>query len=226
MNELESGDIPRVSTFLKRFSSVKVVALQTRQHFEVAKIVKQVASGKGQPILTVSGGVNARAMREHFLSNDFDIIALGEGEQTIIDIVEEYIQPGSDFRKVGGIAFRKNDQTIITPFPPKKWNKTIDYLPYPDIGCFPLDSYAKLGITHGGRVTPGLKYAAIQTSRGCQDQCTFCHISLEKQDENLVGNIARLRGFSKERVGKDVDNALQLGVTRLYFEDDNLFALR
>ena len=200
-----------------------IFSLQTRQHFEVAKIVKQVASGKGQPILTVSGGVNARALREHFLSNDFDIIALGEGEQTIIDIVEEYIQPSSDFRKVGGIAFRQNEQTIITPFPPKKWNKTIDYLPYPDIGCFPLDSYAKLGITHGGRVTPGLKYAAIQTSRGCQDKCTFCHISLEKQDENLVGNIARLRGFSKERVGKDVDNALQLGVTRLYFEDDNLF---
>ena len=38
MNELESGDIPRVSTFLKRFSSAKVVALQTRQHFR--KIMK------------------------------------------------------------------------------------------------------------------------------------------------------------------------------------------
>ena len=38
INELESVDIPRVSTFLKRFSSVKVVALQRRQHFR--KIMK------------------------------------------------------------------------------------------------------------------------------------------------------------------------------------------
>ena len=36
-----------------------------------------------------TGGVNARSLREHFLSNGFDIVALAEGEETIIQIVEE-----------------------------------------------------------------------------------------------------------------------------------------
>ena len=38
IDELESVDIPRVSTFLKRFSSAKVVALQTRRL--IRKIMK------------------------------------------------------------------------------------------------------------------------------------------------------------------------------------------
>jgi radical SAM superfamily enzyme YgiQ (UPF0313 family) len=64
----------------------------------------------------------------------------------------------------------------------------------------------------------GTRFGAIQTSRGCQDQCSFCHISVEKM--NGEGN---LRAFSLERVSRDIDNAQRLGIKRLYFEDDNLF---
>ena len=66
-------------------------------------------------------------------------------------------------------------------------------------------------------------FAPIQTSRGCQDKCTFCHISLEKQQTDIVGKIGFLRAFSKERVGQEVQRAVDLGINRLYFEDDNLF---
>ena len=63
----------------------------------------------------------------------------------------------------------------------------------------------------------------MQTSRGCQDQCTFCHISAEKLHPDLVGRIGFLRWFSKERIAQDVQRAVDLGVNHLYFEDDNLF---
>ena len=87
----------------------------------------------------------------------------------------------------------------------------------------PLDLYQDLGIPHAGYPIPGTKFSAIQTSRGCQDKCTFCHISLEKVESELNGNIGFLRMFSNERVAEDVARAVKLGITRIYFEDDNLF---
>ena len=39
----------------------------------------------------------------------------------------------------------------------------------------------------------------------------------------LYGDIGYLKLFSEERVAQDVIRAEKLGVTRLYFEDDNLF---
>ena len=65
---------------------------------------------------------------------------------------------------------------------------------------------------------PNTKFGAIQTSRGCQDRCSFCHISLEKEQ-----GFGFLRTFSTEYIRKYVDYAQSLGITRLYFEDDNLF---
>ena len=38
-----------------------------------------------------------------------------------------------------------------------------------------------------------------------------------------MGDIGFLRMFSNERVSEDVSRAVNLGVKRLYFEDDNLF---
>ena len=203
-----------------------IFTLQTRMHFEIAKLVKLVSKNSNKKILTVCGGVNARALREHFLSNGFDIVALADGERTIIQIVEEVGSSKPDFSKVERIAFRENGKTIITQAPYRKPTKFIDDVPYAAIDAFPLDVYQNLGDQHAGisiSHLPGRKFSGIQTSRGCQDKCTFCHISLEKKETDLVGNMGFLRMFSKERMSEDVTRAVNLGVKRLYFEDDNLF---
>ena len=201
-----------------------IFSVQTRMNFEVANVAKKVAAQRGKKILTVSGGVNARALREHFLSNNFDIVALSEGEETIIEIVTQMVKPKPDFSKINGIAFRIGNKTIINPVKRSTVRqKNLDYLPAPAFDVLPIDIYSQLGITHGGKFKKGFKHATIQTSRGCQDKCTFCHISIEKKYPDLFGNIASLRGFSSERIASDVKQASDLGVTRLYIEDDNLF---
>ena len=167
--------------------------------------------------------MNAKALREHFLSNGFDIIALAEGENTIIQIVDQFSSKKPNFSKVERIAFRENGKTIITGAKPKKGTKFLDELPYPAIDALPLEVYQKLGIPHAGYPIPGTMFTGIQTSRGCQDKCSFCHISQEKEERDLVGNIGFLKMFSNERVGEDVTRAVNLGVNRIYFEDDNLF---
>jgi anaerobic magnesium-protoporphyrin IX monomethyl ester cyclase len=169
----------------------------------------------------ISGGVNARAMRRHFLSNGFDIVALGDGEQTIVDIVREYGRPNPDFSRVAGISYMKDGRVVdqVAGTLP-----SLDHLPFPAWDAFPLEVYRDLGAPQARvRLNTGIMFAGLQTSRGCQDKCTFCHISEEKLNTDLVGRIGFLRSFSPARIGEEVDRAYALGVRRLYFEDDNLF---
>ncbi len=157
-------------------------------HFEIADIVRRMPN---RPLL-IAGGVNAVALKKQFIQAGFDIVVSGDGEQTIVEIVEG--------RAIHG----------------KPW--LMDSLPLPALDALPLDIYRDLGIPHAGILPRGTKFASIQTSRGCQDRCSFCHISVEKERGE-----GALRMFSVERVSQMVDQAVRLGVQRLYFEDDNLF---
>ena len=199
-----------------------IFSAQTRMHFEAAEIARTVSAGIGKRIYMVSGGVSARAMREQFLANGFDVVALGEGEHTIVEIVRALARPHPDLSHVEGIAFRRDGVTVTNPVR-TAMTRSMDELPAPALDALPLSVYRDLRIPHAGVLPEGTMFAPMQTSRGCQDKCTFCHISLEKLETHLVGQIGYLRDSSAERVGQDVDRAVALGVRRLYFEDDNLF---
>ena len=174
------------------FSGYDVIALssiftaQTRMHFEAIGIAK----GLGK--LVLAGGVNARALWNHFLRAGCDYVVPGDGEFSIV-----------------AFALGRNPYGV---------EKDLDILPPPDLSALPLDRYRDIGISHSGILPPGVKFGAIQTSRGCQDKCSFCHISMEKEQ-----GLGYLRKFSVERVKQDVDRAVALDINRLYFEDDNLF---
>jgi hypothetical protein len=200
-----------------------IFTAQTRMHFDVADIAKRVSRQGDREILVVSGGVNARALHPHFLARGFDAVALGEGERVIVELVEAFARPSRDLSGVPGIAFRDGERVVVNPAAPDRTRSALDEVPPPALECLPLGVYRDLGIPHAGVLPPGTTFAPIQTSRGCQDKCTFCHISVEKRIAALVGRIGYLREFSRERVGQDVDRAVALGVNRLYFEDDNLF---
>jgi anaerobic magnesium-protoporphyrin IX monomethyl ester cyclase len=230
--EQENGTIrygASVNRLAEVVSDYDVIAMssiftaQTRLHFEAAAVARRVASGRGRPMLLVAGGVNARAMKQHFLMNGFDVVALGEGERVIVDIVRQFSKPAPDFSQVPGIAYRDGDQIVTIPAGKDGAAARPDDLPPPDLSALPLSVYRDIGIPHSGVMPKGTMFSAIQTSRGCQDRCTFCHISVEKEHVDEVGRIGFLREFSLQRVSDDVTRAMSLGVTRLYFEDDNLF---
>ena len=220
---LDDTDIAEIISTYDVVATTSSFTVQTRMHFELAELVKRTIRESGREILLVSGGVNARALREHFLDRGFDIIALGDGELPIVQIAQLLSSGASDFSKIERIAFRQDGKTVMTSARPRKAQKYIDDVPPPALDALPLATYRDIGIPHAGYPLPGTMFAAIQTSRGCQDACTFCHISFEKQNRDTFGNVGYLRMFSNERVSDDVTYAHDLGVRRLYFEDDNLF---
>lgn len=183
------------------FAGYDVIALssiftaQTRMHFEAIRIAKEVGEACGQPIGIVAGGVNARALKKHFLAAGADVVIEGDGEYALVDFLK-------------GIV--RTNRTLIP----------LSAIPSPALHALPLQVYWHLGIPHAGRLPAGRRFGAIQTSRGCQDHCSFCHISTEKR---FAGDMGYLREFTVNQVRRDVDNARALGINRLYFEDDNLF---
>ena len=80
---MSSEEFPEIFSNYDIIATSSIFSAQTRMHFEIATIAKKVSKKNGKKILTIAGGVNARALREHFLSNGFDIVALGEGERTM-----------------------------------------------------------------------------------------------------------------------------------------------
>ena len=94
----------------------------------------------------------------------------------------------------------------------------LDELPFPAWHKLPFAHYDKIASERA--VLPGanLRYAPIMTSRGCPFSCDYCHISTEKH------GIGKLRLKSIDRVIEEIEILRNLGVQKLYFEDDSLLA--
>lgn len=88
-----------------------------------------------------------------------DIVATGEGEPTIFDLVQRlYLNQGLE--DCPGISYRQRDGNLhVNPNRPLLHN--LDDIPFPVRDQFEM---------HGNR----LEYMRVSTSRGCVARCTFC----------------------------------------------------
>ncbi len=119
--------------------------------------------------LMVLGGEHGTAVPDHVLTHSpFDVVVLGEGEETFVELIRAY-DVGSRFHEVKGIAFRDSGTVVKTGLSPRK--KDVDVIPVPDWDSFPIEGYISRHQINGvnlGRSMP------LLATRGCPYQCTFC----------------------------------------------------
>jgi anaerobic magnesium-protoporphyrin IX monomethyl ester cyclase len=142
------------------------------------KVVFSAARRSKNDILNIAGGGMVSGEPEMSLNvMDVDIGVVGEGEQTIVELLE-HIQKSMDLRKVNGIVFRDQMGSIIQTAPrlPVENLKNIVWPDYELLECEKnlenqraLDSYFL-------QTQPDSKPRAIDmiTSRSCPFSCTFC----------------------------------------------------
>lgn len=123
---------------------------------------------------------------------DVDFIVMGEGEQTFKQLLTE-IETNHNYDHVHGIAYRKNNEVVITP----QMNK-LDLKELPSPYRFPEDA---------GQLSKRITY--IETSRGCPFSCQFCLSSIE------VG----VRYFDREKIKEDIRYLMKNGAKTLKFVD-------
>jgi anaerobic magnesium-protoporphyrin IX monomethyl ester cyclase len=120
--------------------------------------------------LIVLGGEHVTALPEYVMQDcpAADVLVLGEGEETLLDLVDAY-QSGRDLAGVSGIYFRRDGETLKTGR--RARIRSVDEIPEPDWSVVPVHNYIDNALTHGanlGRCMP------ILASRGCPYSCTFC----------------------------------------------------
>lgn len=130
----------------------------------IAQEIKAAASDS----LVILGGPHATILPTETLADipQIDIIVRGEGEETIIELVNA-LSRGKDLSSVNGIAYRKNGVIETTPARPPISN--LDALPFLAYHLLPMSQY-RLHPPYG-REAP---FMAVITSRGCPYDCIYC----------------------------------------------------
>ncbi|PKL67420.1 MAG: B12-binding domain-containing radical SAM protein [Methanobacteriales archaeon HGW-Methanobacteriales-1] len=121
-----------------------------------AKIAKNVMP-ESKIIL---GGYHPTFTFKELVEYDFlDIIMIGEGEYTMLELVKA-LDNGSNLRDVKGIATKN----FVTPS--REIIEDLDTLPFPARHLLPMDEYKILNIK--------LPTGTMISGRGCHYQCSFC----------------------------------------------------
>src|SRR5665647_574582 len=184
-------------------SNPKIIGIQSmysmrKKSLELAKTLR------GNCKLLVAGGALPTTEPETFLNN-FDVVVIGEGEQTILEIANQFKNGGS-LSQIKGLAYKDKDTGQVKLTPSRGLMSDIDRLPPPSRELFENDSYQQY---YDGKF--GYKTTAIMSSRGCPFACDFC-------SRPIFGNDFRARSAAK--VADEVEEAISLGYNRIWFADD------
>lgn len=134
---------------------------------ETAREIKKKYS-----IPIVIGGHHVSAYKDKILKEqqEFDFVVYGEGEETVVELVECLSHNIKDLSGIKGLIWR-NDKEILTNHP-RPLETNLDRIPFParelvDLSKFSVHSHVAEG-----------KSATIITSRGCPFNCNFCSAHL------------------------------------------------
>jgi radical SAM superfamily enzyme YgiQ (UPF0313 family) len=140
------------------------------QYHKLLKISRVINQSKNRPFY-ILGGHGPAPEPEYFMKKTrADVIVIGEGEITAVEILEA-LNKKKKFCDVKGIAYRDGKKVIVTPRRPLIEN--IDKIDFPAYDLFPIDHYALMrtlpALGNDGRCLPML------SGRGCIFQCNFCY---------------------------------------------------
>lgn len=167
-------------------------------------------------IVTIVGGPHATSLPNDFLAEKtVNIVAIGEGEETIVEIMQ-WMEGERKLADVRGTAYRnKNGKAVFNE--PRPNIPDMDKLGFPDFSDVDLTKYFDIN-TRGLGPRPlgtGKKPFSVETSRGCPYQCFFCAA------RNVAG--LRFRPISAKKVLEHVRYLVDhYGIDYISFEDDNI----
>jgi anaerobic magnesium-protoporphyrin IX monomethyl ester cyclase len=170
------------------------------QNYNYAKQYAKMAKKRGAKVII--GGIHISALPQT-MTEDMDVAVMGEGEQTIVELVEALLTQsllfhGDIFKNIKGIAYRDEGGSLnLTQ--PREFIEPLDSIP------FPARDLLKTG-----------RFGNIFSSRGCPYTCTFCA-------STRYWN--KLRFFSAEYVVAEIKEMVEkYGARRISFYDDLMIA--
>ena len=144
----------------------------------------------------ILGGPEVYHSAEKFLRHGADVIVMGEGEETMLDLIKNLNQSStysvSDFNSVAGIAFLNDGKFVQTA--EREKIKDLNDLPFPNRKKINLQLYLKAWKKHHGK-----NALSINTMRGCPYTCKWCSRSVyglsyrRRSPEKVVEELEHLK---------------------------------
>ena len=182
------------------------ISLMSYSFPNALSFVRQIKTIKSIPI--VCGGPHATIFKEKILHAHhgcFDYLIVGEGESTILDLVES-IEKGISPSHVRNLIYVDHGNILSNECSRKEVE--IDRIPFPDRDIFPIFQYK-------GMFTKSKKYTQLISSRGCNNSCNHC-------PEPSLWN--KWRGRSPENIIEEISSVVDnFGIKEFHFEDSNFF---
>lgn len=168
-------------------------------------------------ILVLLGGKHVSAIPEDIYERPspvFDVSVIGEGEETLLEIMRTLETHGSKqallddraaLERIRGIAFQWDGHMVKTPARP--FIRDLDALPFPARDLLPTHRYKPVGNRY--KRLPAFSMVAI---RGCPYPCTFCSEAR-----------TTVRFSSPARVVAEIEHLVsQYGAREITFWDDTM----
>jgi anaerobic magnesium-protoporphyrin IX monomethyl ester cyclase len=145
----------------------------------------------------LAGGPDSSSRPEAYLAGGFDVVAAGEGETTLVDILRARSQ-GESLFGLPGVVFRHEGRTVRGP--PRPLVPHLDSLPLPAWDLIDMGAY----LSRWERVT-GTRRMAVVTSRGCPFDCSWCSKPTFGRSfrQRSVGSVMQELGALRQFYGVD-----------------------
>jgi len=178
---------------------LSVLTLNAGRAYEISQLIKSIDGS----VTIIFGGIHPTvAENEVFDSGVVDIVVRGEGEQTIIDIVQN-IHKNIPLDNILGISYLDPTTKQVKVNPARTLINNLDEIPPVPFHLFEdvLNQYPS--------------FATVLGSRGCPYTCSFC------SSRSISGQ--KYRFHSVERVLNELDTLINhYKQDFIYFMDDNL----
>ena len=203
----EKPDVVGISATTIDFNKALNLAEQVKERFDL-------------PILV--GGFHTTAL-PHTLQECFDVGVMGEGEETIVELVKLYEDKGEfspeRLEKIQGICYHDNDKVKQTPRRPII--EPMDNIPYPARDLMKINEYYLKPARHTyDKLSRG---TSIITTRGCMFKCVFCsqtgfwqHTMRFHSPEYVVGEMRELiKNYPKIEMIRIMDDLFVVKPSRI-----------
>lgn len=153
--------------------------------------------------LIIVGNSVATSIYETLLNNtDADIAVMGEGDETIVDLLSA-IKAERDLSTVDGISYKRRGYGVVRN-KPRKPIENISELPHLNFDLFDVEIYidnAKEHLSEDSASIPreNLRSLPINTARGCIGACTFCYHNFKgykyryRSMESVLGEVREMQ---------------------------------
>ncbi|MBO34392.1 MAG: hypothetical protein CMM74_15690, partial [Rhodospirillaceae bacterium] len=192
-----------IEDFRPELVGLRALSLFQNEYESLAAVIRN----KAPDVYIIGGGPFPSASFTRILENNsVDMVVLGEGDETFLDLVSRLREHDELPIDVNGTVLMVNGEVKINNRRPLIQN--LDALPFPNYDLINLDDYVDIP-NHSLKLTTKCGY--ICSSRGCPYRCFYCHTGFGKG----------IRRRSKENVVDEMRNLSETkGIKEFIFLDD------